>query len=298
MWLTLGEIIPVATSGGVTLFCPEDGRYSFFNSPYPAHRLITGVDIYPNTAHDISAPSPVDGEILQIRHVKAPQGHNFDAPERDTVTIISSRQVPGRIVKILHVNTQAEVGEIIRAGQTLGTMIRSGYFGYQTPLHAHVEVRPPEDPLRVRGGYQMNSILDLDKLEVTQELKCVVISSRRGYAQLRLCQSSSWVVVDIDGIPGIIDGGIPLYGWFGAHVKSPGEEASINLLGKQIGIVTKIGTHSCVADCTEFNARLALTSVDLFFSLTPKQQTIIVATSKIRGELDVQEGEEVSVTVS
>jgi hypothetical protein len=291
-------MVPVAISGGVTLLCPEDGRYSYYNSPYPAHRLMTGIDIYPDTAESLSAPSPVEGEILQIRYVKAPHGHGFEAPEHDTVTIIRSTQTLERIVKILHVDTQAEVGESLHAGQTLGPMIRSGYFGYQTPLHAHIEVRPLEDPLRVRGAYQMNSLLNLNKLGVTEQLVGTVLLARRGYAQISLSQGGPWAVADVGGNPGIIDGGVPLYGWFGTHVKSPKEGATVQLLGKQIGIVTKTGPRTCVADCTEFTSRLGSLPVDLFFILTPRQSTILVAISKKRGELDVTEGEEVSVSVS
>jgi hypothetical protein len=290
-------MIPVAISGGVTLLCPEDGRYSFYNSPYPAHHLMTGIDIYPNTSESLSAPSPVKGEILQIRRVKAPHGHGFEAPEHDTVTIIRSTQAPERIVKILHVDTQAEVGDTMHAGQALGPMIRSGYFGYQTPLHAHIEVRSLEDPLRVRGACPMNSLLDLDKLEVSEQLVGTVMMARRGYAQISLSQGGPWTVASVGGKLGIIDGGVPLYGWFGIHVKSPKEGAIVQLLGKQIGIVTKTGPLTCVANCSEFTALLGSIPVDLFFILTPRQNTILVAVSKKRGELDVTYGEKVAVTI-
>jgi hypothetical protein len=290
--------MPVARSGGVTLHCPKDGRYSFYNSPYPAHHLMTGLDIYPNTTKDVSATSPVDGEILQIRHVKAPRGHDFEAPEHDTVTIIASIHASERTVKILHVDTTIKVGQMIHTGQILGSMIRSGYFGYQTPLHAHVEVRPPKDPIRVRGGYPMNSLLDLEKLETTEELIGTVIVKRKGYTQIQLPQKNPWVVVDIGGNPGIIDGGLPLYGWFGAHVKDPKKGAPVSLLGKQIGIVTKTSPRSCVADCTEFTAYLGSTPVDLFFTLTPQQRSTLIATSKNRDEINVRKREEISITVS
>jgi hypothetical protein len=167
-------MIPVAIAGGITLYCPENGRYSFFNSPYPAHRLITGLDIYPNTTSSKCAPSPISGEILQIRHVKAPKGHGFKAPDHDTITIIGNKYSPERVVKVLHVDTGAKIGAIINTGDPLGPMIRSGYFGYQTPLHAHVEVRPADDPLRVKGGFPMDSLLNLEKLEVTKTLAGVV----------------------------------------------------------------------------------------------------------------------------
>ncbi len=290
-------MIPVAASGGVTIRCPEDGRYSFYNSPYPAHRNMTGIDLYPNASSGGIALSPVDGEIAQVRRVRAPNGHGFDAPTHDTITIIKA-QTPNTAVKILHVDTEAEAGETVHVGQALGPLIRSGYFGYQTPLHAHVEVRPSGDPLRVRGGYPMESLMDLNDLTVTDDMTGVVATTRLGYAQINLRIGNPWVVVDVGGRPGIIDGGIPLYGWFGTHVDASMAGATIKLLGKKIGAVTNTRSRACVAHCSEFKARIGTTPVDLFFILTPRNRTLLVTTSRKRGELDLHEGEEVSVAIS
>ncbi|HIH88068.1 TPA: hypothetical protein HA344_02520 [Candidatus Bathyarchaeota archaeon] len=290
-------MMPVAVSGGVALHCPDDGRYAFFNSPYPAHRLMTGLDIYPNTENNSSFPSPVSGAILQVRQVKAPRGHGFEAPEQDVVTIIGSGQSPGVVVKLLHVDTRVEVGDEICVGEPLGPLVRSGYFGYHTPLHAHIEVRPADDPIRVRGAHTMNSLLDLEGLEATEELTGTVLLTRKGFAQIRPIGTPR-VVVDVGGSPGIIDGGIPLYGWFGTHTQNAKPGTSVRLLGKEIGIVRKVGPHTCIADCTKFNAHLGEIPVDMFFVLTPMQQTVVAVTSKKRGELDLNAGNEVSVTVS
>ncbi len=289
--------MPVAASGGVTLHCPEDGRYAVFNSPYPAPRLMTGLDIYPNPENNSFSQSPVSGTILQVRRVKAPRGHGFEAPEQDVVTIISSGQSPGVVVKLLHVDTGVEVGKEIRIGEPLGPLIRSGYFGYHTRLHAHIEARPADDPIRVRGAHTMNSLLDLEGLETTEELTGTVLLARKGFAQIRPIGTPR-VVVDVGGSPGIIDGGIPLYGWFGTHTKNAKPGASVRLLSKEIGIVRKSGPRACIADCTKFNTRLGETSVDVFFVLTPMQQTVVAVTSKKRGELDLNAGDEVSITVS
>lgn len=295
--MVMGAMVPVAVAGGATISCPSDGRYSFYNSPYPAHRLMVGIDIYTNTAEG-EAPSPVDGEVLQVRRVKAPGGHGFKAPEEDVVTIIKCRDAPGRVVKILHIDTQLNEGERVTTGQTLGAMIRSGYFGYQTPLHAHVEVRPQDDPIRVRGGYPMKSLLDLDNLKITEELTGTVAAARSGYAQIRLGDHAPWVVIDIDGKPAIIDGGIPIYGWFGAHTKNVAKGATIKLLGKTVGTVTDVGPRTCVAECTKPVIRIGAIPVDLFFVLLPKSGSMVVATSRKRRELDLREGDEISVIIS
>jgi len=293
----MGAMIPVAESRGVKIFCPQSGRYSFYNSPYPAHRLMTGIDVYPNTASSSVAPSPVDGEISQVRRVKAPNGRGFDAPEYDTVTLVKAKDQDA-VIKILHVDTELECGRTIKAGEPLGPLIRSGYFGYQTPLHAHVEVRPGNDPLRVRGGYPMNSLLSLKQLRITEDVSGTIVLTRKGYAQVQLRGSNPWVVLDIGGEPGIIDGGIPIYGWFGAHVEASKRGAPVKLLEKQIGVVTNARPRTCVADCAAFEAKIGSTPVDLFFVLQPSDRSIITATSKKRGELDLDEGEDVSITLA
>jgi hypothetical protein len=288
-------MVPVAASGGVIIYCPSDGRYAFYNSPYPAHRLMTGVDIYPDTTHDLSTPSPVNGKVMQIRRVKAPAGHGFTAPDHDVVTVIRSAEDPDKVVKILHVDTALDVGMMVDLGQDLGLLIRSGYFGYQTPLHAHVEVRSPSDPLRVRGGYSIDSLLDLEGLEVATDLRGIIIAARRGYALVRLALDTVGVVVDVDGVPGVLDGGIPLYGWFGVHAKGAEVGASVKLLNKTIGRVTGSRPGTCVADCLDFKARIGVTNVDLFFMLLPSETPTVAVISETRGELDAILGSETRI---
>jgi hypothetical protein len=289
-------MVPVASSGGVMIHCPDDGRYAFYNSPYPAHRFMTAVDIYPNLKLGGSAPSPIDGEIIKVRRVKSPPGRGFGAPEHDTVTIIKSTEDRGRVVKVLHVDTVLKEGEAIAVGQSLGPLIRSGYFGYHTPLHVHVEVRPQCDPLRVRGGYTINSLLDLNDLSVTEELVGVVIASRRGYALIKLNLRGSVVVADVGGVPGILDGGVPIYGWFGAHTENPIKNRPVKLLGKTIGTVTNVLQRTCVAECTGFSIRLGADPVDVFFMLLPSGENVMAVTSR-RSDLTLDTDDEISLIV-
>jgi hypothetical protein len=278
------------------IHCPDDGRYAFYNSPYPAHRFMTAVDIYPNLKLGGSAPSPIDGEIIKVRRVKSPPGRGFGAPEHDTVTIIKSTEDRGRVVKVLHVDTVLKEGEEIAVGQSLGPLIRSGYFGYHTPLHVHVEVRPQCDPLRVRGGYTINSLLDLNDLSVTEELVGVVIASRRGYALIKLNLRGSVVVADVGGVPGILDGGVPIYGWFGAHTENPIKNRPVKLLGKTIGTVTNVLQRTCVAECTGFSIMLGADPVDVFFMLLPSGENVMAVTSR-RSDLTLDTDDEISLIV-
>lgn len=289
--------MPVASSGGVIIYCPDRGRYAFYNSPYPAHRFMTGVDIYPDSQLGGSMPSPIDGEIIQVRRIKSPPGRGFEAPSYDTVTIIESTENRGRVVKVLHVDTVLKKGAIIEVGQKLGPLIRSGYFGYYTPLHAHLEIRPKYDPLRVRGGYLVNSLLDLKDLEITEEIVGVVITSRQGYTLIKLNLRGSFVVADVGGVPGILDGGIPIYGWFGAHAENPIRNKPIKLLGKTIGNITNVTPRTCVAECTGFEMILGAIPVDVFFMLLPSGGHMLAVTPRRRSEITLDMNDVVSLKV-
>lgn len=290
-------MVPVASSSDVIIHCPDDGRYAFYNSPYPAHRFMTAVDIYPNLKLEGYMPSPIDGEIIKVRHVRSPSGRGFEAPEYDTVTLIKSSKNSGRVVKVLHVDTALKDGEAIAVGQNLGPLIRSGYFGYHTPLHVHVEVRPQYDPLRVRGGYTINSLLDLNDLSVTEKLVGIVIASRRGYALIKLNIRGSVVVAEVGGVPGILDGGIPIYGWFGAHAENPINNRPVKLLGKTIGNITNVLPRTCVAECTGFRIRLGSEPVDAFFMLLPNGENVVAVTSRRYSDFTLDTGDEISLIV-
>jgi hypothetical protein len=289
---------PVAISGGITIHCPNDGRYAFYNSPYPAHRLMTGIDLYPNTPFGGVATSPVDGEILQIRRVKAPQSQLFEDAGHDTLTLIKSKKESERIIKILHIDTFGEEGDTLRVGQNLGKLIRSGYFGFQTPPHIHLEVRPAKDPLRVRGGCPIESLLNLDKIKIIEKLNGIVIESKPNYAQILLEGiNGPGVVADIGGAPGILDGGIPLYGWFGAHFPRHPISPIVRLLGKTIGTITNIYNRTCVINCTQFTFKVEDVSVNLFFLLKPHGRPIITLTPRTPGGIHLQESDEVTLRI-
>lgn len=293
----MGSMVPVASSGGVIIYCPDDGMYAFYNSPYPAHRLMTGIDVYPHSRLVDSSPSPIKGEIIKVRRVKSPPGRGFEAPDHDTVTVIQSIENRGLVAKILHVETLLKEGEAVTPGQSLGPLIRSGYFGYNTPLHIHVEVRPQYDSLRVRGGCAIDSLLNLKNLEVTEEITGIVISSRRGYALIKLDLRGSVVVADVGGVPGIIDGGMPIYGWFGAHAENPIKKRPVKLLGKTIGITTNVLPRACVAECTNFRIRLGAIPVDAFFTLLPSGESLMAVASRRRSDSALDTDAEVSLII-
>ncbi len=290
-------MLPVAGSDGVTIHCPADGRYAFYNSPYPAHRLMTGIDVYPEAVFGESAHSPVEGVVTLVRRVKAPTSHLFESSGYDTVTIIRSRETPGRVAKLLHVDTILDEGGHVDVGDDLGPLIRSGYFGYNTLPHVHLEVRSADDPLRVRGGRHIRSLLTPHGPTPSEEMKGVVIASRHEYSLVQLDHKAAGTVADIGGASGILDGGVPLYGWFGAHTWHQPKTEEINLLGKQIGRITSVMEGTCIAQCTPFEIRLEGVPVNVFFFLRPDGKPQVAATSVIKGRLQLELKSRVEFTI-
>jgi len=259
---------------------------------------MTGLDVYPNARFGGVATSPIEGEILQIRRVKAPKSQLFEDAGHDTLTLIKSKNNPEKVIKILHIDTFGEEGDTLRIGQNLGILIRSGYFGFQTPPHIHLEVRPARDPLRVKGGCYIESLLNLNNIKIVENLKGIVVESQPNYAQIRLADiNSSGVTADIGGIPGLLDGGIPLYGWFGAHIPRTPKDSTIRLLGKTIGTITNVNNQTCIAKCTEFRIKVEDVPVNIFFLLKPDERPTLTITSRTPGGIHFQESDEVALSI-
>ncbi|MCK4438647.1 hypothetical protein KAV47_06205, partial [Candidatus Bathyarchaeota archaeon] len=203
------EMAPVVSSKGVTISCPVDGMFSFYNSPYPAHSQSTGVDVYPDTGFGGIAPSPVSGEVTLIRRVRGPRGRGYEASEYDVVTLLRSLENPGKVVKLLHVDPTLSVGDEVRAGEELGRLLRSGYYGFATSPHVHVEVREPTDPLRARGGHRMERLMEVGRVKPLEELRGIVALCSPEFSILRLDTPACGLPADVGGVSGVLDGGIP-----------------------------------------------------------------------------------------
>ncbi len=297
--LTLGEMIPVASSEDVTVYCPEFGRYAFYNSPYPAHRLSIGVDVYPGVGFGDVAGSPVGGEVIQIRKVKAPRGRTFKDHGYDVVTVIRSSENPGRVVKTLHIEPVVECGDVLEPGQDLGVLIRSGYYGFSTAPHIHVEVRPPSDPLRVRGGSRLRRLLDVGSPEPLDELRGVVTRSRREYAVVKLeGVPAHGVPCTVGGAPGLLDGGIPYYGWLGVHMGSVAPRGDlVELCGKPIADVRSLRGNACIAECTDFSFRLDGVPIGLSLYLYPRAEPEVLLIPMRPGGLELETSTEITIEI-
>lgn len=290
-------MVPIAVSEEVTIFSTIDSRFAFYNSPYPGHKLSSSLDIFPNLEFGEATVSPVAGEVVRIRKVKAPKGTNFIASKYDVVILIKSKENPTRLVKVLHVDPLIEVGDDVKVGEHLGTLLRSGYFGSHTGAHIHLEVRLPSDPLRARGGFNLNRIFQVKNIKPLEELKGVVKKSLPGRAFVSLYgPPNNGVSGAIGDIPTLIDGGLP-YGWVGGHYENIPDEDYIKLAGKIIAKITRKEKKKCTADCSDFSIKVNNKHVGLFFYLFPHKHPEVLITRIRESSLELEEGDEVEIII-
>ncbi len=295
----MGENIPVAGADGVTIHCPSEGRYAFYNSPYPAHRLSTGIDIYPGKGFGEAAGSPVSGRVILVRKVGAPKARRFRDHGHDTVILLESRENLGRVIKILHVEPGVQVGDVVETGQTLGTLIRSGYFGYSTAPHIHLEVRSPGDPLRARGGLRLEMLQEIGNVPELGSLECLVHRSAAEYAEIEISGASRWgLQCEAGGATGILDSGIPYYGWLGVHTDAaPHGGGSVNLCGVEIADISETSPQGCVATCRDFSLTVGEERVGLSTCLYPDGGPRFFLIPLSHGGLSLEPGARFSIEI-
>lgn len=294
------SMVPIAVSELVTIFCPRNGKFSFFNSPYPMHYLFAGLDIYPKRGFGEIAPSPIEGKVIKIRKVKCPKRKDFKAAEFDFVMLLQSLSNPERIVKILHVDPLIKSNEVVEPGQPLGRLLRSGYFNFWTDPHIHLEVRKPSDPLRARGGYTLFRLMNVEETSLITDLNGTVINSKPEYSTFVLKERlRNGLPVDVGGSIGLLDGGIPHYGWFGVHMKEPlSKKSPVTLCGKTIaGIKTTLGDIG-LAECSNFSLKVEEVTVGLSLCLSPNSDEFEVKIMPFKmGTLELEESSEVSIDI-
>ncbi|AEH24869.1 hypothetical protein [Pyrococcus yayanosii] len=202
----------IATVGGMAFEVPKGAWWSFYNSPYPAHRLGTAIDVY---FPDRALFPLEEGIVKVIRKVTTPAY----VPIREDYVIVF--QVGEFCLKVLHVKPSIKVGERVSLGEEIGDMIISGFYMPWSDKHAHFELRPCEDPYRARGAFPIRpKVLRLvptakdREFEVVEcpENYCWVVPRRRGRRSLTPLTS--------EGVP--IEGGLPHY-HYGAAFEHMGE---------------------------------------------------------------------------
>jgi hypothetical protein len=202
-------------------------RFSSYNSPYPAHDHGHAVDLYPG--HD-DARSPVAGEVLDTRTVRCPPKDY--AVDEDHLVLIDTGE---HVARILHVDPAVEAGDRVDLGDSLGTLVRSGFFGQWVDDHVHLEFRDPDrDPYRATGSLPLD--LDVDVAPVPWEGAGTVVETGPTHALLDAPAhpGDGFAAVAADeGVP--LDGGLVHYSGAGT-LAAGGHEGPVSLLGCRVGV--------------------------------------------------------------
>ncbi len=209
-------------------------RYSLYNSPYPAHDGGCAVDLYRDPdrpAGDEDAPSPVAGEVLEIQSRRVPT--KSYAETEDHVILLDCGAY---VARVLHVDPTVEVGDRVERGDSLGRMVRSGFFAPWVDNHLHLGFRRPDQHLlRAGGSVRLELPPEVRPDPVTWDGVGRVRDMGETYVLLDTPeQGDGWTGIAADG-GGALDGGVAHYTGGGLH---GGPDGSVTLLGHDLGTAT------------------------------------------------------------
>jgi hypothetical protein len=233
-------------------------RLSLYNSPYPAHDAGHAIDLYPDTNDGVS---PVAGEVLSTRTVRTPAkpyaaAHDhliLVAPDDDWCAAAGVERV---VARVLHVDPAVEAGDRVAVGDSLGEMVRSGFFAPWVDNHVHLGFRTPDQNL-VRASGSLPVSLPTPPTPLAWDGVGRVVETGETYVVLdspvHPGRDAGWCGI-VAGDPnagsargaraGVLDGGLPHYDGGGvldapATTTHPGtgteRAAPVSLLGRVVG---------------------------------------------------------------
>ncbi len=211
-------------------------RFSLYNSPYTAHDRGCAIDLYPipgfgptaDGTHSM-APSPVAGEVFDIRTVRAPSKPY--AVENDHLVLIDTGEY---VARILHVEPAVEAGDVLAIGDHMGQLVRAGFFAPWVDNHVHLEFRDLEaNPYRASGSAPLAVDVDIEGL--AWDGSGTVVETDDTYAVLdsptHPAPGERFVGLASDG-GAVLDGGLVHYTGGGAL---GGGEGPVSLFGQRVG---------------------------------------------------------------
>jgi hypothetical protein len=198
-------------------------RFTLYNSPYVAHDHGHAVDLFPGDSLGpdpedgpaVDAPSPVGGEVVDTRTVTAPRQPY--AAEQDHLVVLDTGEY---VARLMHVEPAVEPGDCVAVGDSLGRLVRAGYFAPWVANHIHLGFRPHDaDPYRAAGSLPLDVDPALDVEPLDWDGTGTVVVAADTYAVL---DSPSHPAPDerfvglvgetSDGHTlGVLDGGLPHY---------------------------------------------------------------------------------------
>jgi len=258
-------------------------RFSLYNSPYPAHDEGCAVDLYPHEgdwretgdddeSRETSAPSPVAGEVTRTRTVSAPA--KSYAVDHDHLIVVDTGEY---LARVLHVDPGVEPGETVAVGDSLGEMVRSGFFAPWVDNHLHLGFRERDaDPIRASGSLPVE-VAPRDGLAgVAWDGSGTVVARGDTYAVLDSPdhpapgERFAGIAPDVEGDGvldgergGVLDGGLPHYEGGGVlGLADASETAAVSLAGQRVGVAR--GRTVAWDDLTVLANGTPITGVSLF----------------------------------
>lgn len=267
----------------VTLGADVLGRYprfSLYNSPYTAHDRGCALDLYPDG--DGTAPSPVAGTVRDTRTVDAPP-KPYAGPHDHLILIETDEHV----ARVLHVDPAVEAGDDVAVGDSLGRLVRSGFFAPWVANHIHLGFREADaNPYRASGSLPLT--VDVDVRPCSWDGRGTVVETAETYAVLDAPAhpAPGEYFVGIDGGNGVLDGGLPHYDGGGAL---GGADGSVSVAGQRVGTATS----RTVAwdDVTVLANDRPITGLSLFLAREP------VGVKLVCPDQPFEVGEDVTVTI-
>ena len=224
-------------------------RFTLYNSPYAAHDRGCAVDLYPDGDW---APSPVAGEVLDVRQVRAPRKPY--AAKHDYLLLVDTGE---HVARLLHVDPAVDPGESVAVGDPLGDLVRAGFFAPWVPNHIHLGFRPPDaNHHRASGSLPLSVAVDVRPL--SWDGTGTVVETGETWARLDApahpAPGEEFVGLDSGGV--VLDGGFPHYEYGGLlgreHADTAGAESAddrpVTVAGTGVGTAT--GRTATWHDCT------------------------------------------------
>lgn len=218
----------MAVTLGQTMLSPFP-RFTLYNSPYVSHDSGCAIDLYPEGPH---APSPVAGEVLETRTVRAPPKPY--AVDHDHLILLETSH---GIARVLHVDPIVTPGDEVDCGDILGTTIRSGYFAPWVANHIHLGFRGRDTDLyRASGSLRVAVDVPIEPLPWDGSGEVVEIGDTFAVLDSPTHPAPGEYYVGLEGSRGIaLDGGCPHYPGGGTL---PGSNGPVTLAGTRVGMAT------------------------------------------------------------
>ena len=210
--------------------------FSLYNSPYPAHDTGCAIDLYPGGGRDraVPAPSPVAGTVTHVRTVRAPP--KAYAAADDHLIVVDTGD---RLARVLHVDPTVDSGDVVAVGDSLGPLVRSGYFAPWVDNHVHLGFRPADGhPLRATGSLPIEPAVDV--VALLWDGTGTVVETAETFVRLDAPahpasgETFAGVAAGPTAAHGALDGGLPHYAG-GGRLAGSADDPAVTVAGRRVG---------------------------------------------------------------